>query len=199
MPWRTVLLRDEATIRLDVLTEASVDRSLSRLQCIRIVIAHRLSTIRNADLILVLEQGAIVEQGTHEDLLERGGHYAALVHSQTQRDGAADARAAAAGVSETMRHSQVQTRVESGSASPEATISLRGTCNRCGHALRGPFCTRCGAHAERDALESATEEAGYQMCSVCGKRLHGRFCTQCGADAARSSVRPQRKTGDGNA
>ena len=48
----------------------------------RIVIAHRLSTVRNADLILVLDQGFIVERGVHEDLLALGGAYAALVHDQ---------------------------------------------------------------------------------------------------------------------
>ena len=77
-----VLLLDEATSHLDALTERLVDQSLSGLSCTRIVIAHRLSTVRNADLILVLDDGAIVERGSHEDLLAEGGHYAALVQSQ---------------------------------------------------------------------------------------------------------------------
>jgi ABC-type bacteriocin/lantibiotic exporter with double-glycine peptidase domain len=76
------LLLDEATSHLDVLTESIVDQNLSELDCTRIVIAHRLSTVRNADLILVLDQGFIVERGVHKDLLALGGAYAALVHDQ---------------------------------------------------------------------------------------------------------------------
>lgn len=77
-----VLLLDEATSHLDVLTEQRVDVNLSALACTRIVIAHRLSTVRNADLIVVLDNGRIVERGTHDALLVRGGHYAALVRGQ---------------------------------------------------------------------------------------------------------------------
>ncbi len=80
-----ILLLDEATSHLDMATEALVDHNLSRLACTRIVVAHRLSTIRNADLILVLDEGRIVERGCHEGLLARNGHYAALIHSQMKR------------------------------------------------------------------------------------------------------------------
>src|SRR5262249_29218909 len=69
-PEPAVLLLDEATSHLDVVTEAQIDANLEALSCTRIVIAHRLSTIRNADLILVLDRGEIVERGTHEELLE---------------------------------------------------------------------------------------------------------------------------------
>ncbi len=74
-----VLLLDEATSHLDTATEARVAANLSELACTRIVIAHRLSTIRDADLILVLKDGVIVEQGAHDELLALGGHYAELV------------------------------------------------------------------------------------------------------------------------
>ncbi len=79
-----ILLLDEATSHLDVTTEACVEKNLSALACTRIVIAHRLSTIRNADLILVLDGGKVVEQGTHEALIEMGGMYAALVQGQEE-------------------------------------------------------------------------------------------------------------------
>jgi ABC-type bacteriocin/lantibiotic exporter with double-glycine peptidase domain len=78
-----ILLLDEATSHLDAVTEARVDARLSQLRCTRIIIAHRLSTVRNADLILVMDRGRIVERGTHEALMARGGLYAALVQRQT--------------------------------------------------------------------------------------------------------------------
>lgn len=81
-----ILLLDEATSHLDALTERLIDERLSALSCTRIVIAHRLSTIRNADLILVLDDGAIVERGSHEHLVAQGGLYAALVASQADGD-----------------------------------------------------------------------------------------------------------------
>jgi ATP-binding cassette subfamily B protein len=76
-----VLVLDEATSSLDTQTEYAVQAELERLAEGRttITIAHRLSTVRDADQIVVLDKGQIVERGTHEELLERGGAYAALV------------------------------------------------------------------------------------------------------------------------
>jgi ATP-binding cassette subfamily B protein len=76
-----VLILDEATSSLDTQTEAAVQAELERLSRGRttITIAHRLSTVRDAEQIVVLDHGHIVERGTHEELLERGGAYAALV------------------------------------------------------------------------------------------------------------------------
>jgi ATP-binding cassette subfamily B protein len=80
----SVLILDEATSSVDTRTELLVQQAMSALRRDRtsFVIAHRLSTIRDADLILVMEQGAIVEQGTHEQLLAAGGAYAALHAAQ---------------------------------------------------------------------------------------------------------------------
>jgi ATP-binding cassette subfamily B protein len=76
-----VLVLDEATSALDVQTERAVGEALERLAEGRttLVIAHRLSTVREADLIAVLEDGEVVERGTHDELLARGGRYAAMV------------------------------------------------------------------------------------------------------------------------
>jgi ATP-binding cassette subfamily B protein len=76
-----ILLLDEATSALDVQTERQVQEALDGLAEGRttITIAHRLSTVRDADQILVLDRGALVERGTHEELVALGGRYAALV------------------------------------------------------------------------------------------------------------------------
>jgi ATP-binding cassette subfamily B protein len=81
---RRMLILDEATSSVDTRTEERIQMAMDNLMKGRtsFVIAHRLSTIRNADLILVLREGDIVEQGTHEELLERGGAYADLYNSQ---------------------------------------------------------------------------------------------------------------------
>jgi ABC-type bacteriocin/lantibiotic exporter with double-glycine peptidase domain len=77
-----ILLLDEATSSLDVVTEKVVEQSMNQLACTQIIIAHRLSTIRNADVILVLHEGKIVERGTHEELISDEGYYAKLIQSQ---------------------------------------------------------------------------------------------------------------------
>jgi ATP-binding cassette, subfamily B, bacterial len=77
-----VLLLDEATSALDTETEARVVQNLRGLRMTRIFIAHRLSTVIDADLIVVMDQGRVVETGTHAALLARGGRYAALVRAQ---------------------------------------------------------------------------------------------------------------------
>jgi ATP-binding cassette subfamily B protein len=80
-----VLVLDEATSALDTRTEKAVLESIAELSAGRttITIAHRLSTIRDADEIIVLDQGAIAERGTHGRLLALGGRYAALVKHET--------------------------------------------------------------------------------------------------------------------
>ena len=76
----TILILDEATANVDTRTEVEVQKAMNTLLKGRtsIVIAHRLSTIKNADFLLVVENGTIVEQGTHHKLIERGGHYKEL-------------------------------------------------------------------------------------------------------------------------
>ena len=79
-----ILILDEATSSVDTRTEVLIQKAMDNLMHNRtsFIIAHRLSTIRNADLILVMNNGDIVEQGTHEELLSRGGFYASMYNSQ---------------------------------------------------------------------------------------------------------------------
>ncbi|MEU3030239.1 ABC transporter ATP-binding protein [Streptomyces incarnatus] len=81
-----VLILDEATSALDTRTEAAVQEAIDALSANRttITIAHRLSTVRGADQIVVLDSGQVAERGTHEELLERDGRYAALVRRDAQ-------------------------------------------------------------------------------------------------------------------
>ena len=79
-----MLILDEATSSVDTRTEVLIQRAMDKLTKGRtsFVIAHRLSTIKNADKILVLRDGDVVESGTHEELMQRGGFYAELYNSQ---------------------------------------------------------------------------------------------------------------------
>ncbi len=90
-----VLILDEATSSVDPETEREIQDSLARLMAGRtsLVVAHRLSTILAADRILVLRQGEIVEEGTHPELLARGGWYARLYRLQTAVTGESPAQA----------------------------------------------------------------------------------------------------------
>jgi ABC-type multidrug transport system fused ATPase/permease subunit len=81
-----ILVLDEATSNVDTESEQLIQEALARVTAGRttIAIAHRLSTLKNSDRILVVDKGQIVEQGTHEELLARGGLYHRLVKIQTE-------------------------------------------------------------------------------------------------------------------
>lgn len=84
---KPMLILDEATSSVDTRTELKIQEAMDQLMQNRtsFVIAHRLSTIKNADLILVLKDGDIIESGNHEELLEKGGFYAELYNSQFEQ------------------------------------------------------------------------------------------------------------------
>ena len=84
VPRPAILLLDEATSSLDTATERLIQEELAKLRCTRIVIAHRLSTVRAADLILVMDEGLVVERGSHDELMRRRGRYERLVSVQMQ-------------------------------------------------------------------------------------------------------------------
>jgi ABC-type bacteriocin/lantibiotic exporter with double-glycine peptidase domain len=89
-----ILLLDEATSNLDAVTERAIQDELTASHTTRIVIAHRLSTVVNADMIVVMRDGELVEVGRHEELLARGGEYARLIAAQVaRRPAAAEAEA----------------------------------------------------------------------------------------------------------
>ena len=81
-PKPKILIFDEATSALDNKTQKQVSEALDRLECTRLVIAHRLSTIRNCDRILVMDSGAIIEEGNYEELIAKNGYFAELVKRQ---------------------------------------------------------------------------------------------------------------------
>ena len=84
LPSSPMLILDEATSNVDSRTEIRIQEAMNKLMEKRtcFIIAHRLSTIQNVDLILVVNKGDIVEQGSHEELLKLGGVYASLYNSQ---------------------------------------------------------------------------------------------------------------------
>ena len=79
-----MLILDEATSSIDTRTELKIQDAFSRMMRGRtsFIVAHRLSTVRDADLILVMRDGRVIEQGRHADLLAKGGFYAKLYNSQ---------------------------------------------------------------------------------------------------------------------
>ena len=85
-PKPRILMFDEATSALDNITQKRVSQSLDHLKCTRIVIAHRLSTIKQCDRIIVLDKGKIIEDGSYDELLNKGGYFAELIARQRLDD-----------------------------------------------------------------------------------------------------------------
>ena len=81
-PKPKILIFDEATSALDNITQRKVSEALDKMKCTRIVIAHRLSTIKHCDRILVIDGGKIAEDGTYDELIAKGGIFAALAERQ---------------------------------------------------------------------------------------------------------------------
>jgi ABC-type bacteriocin/lantibiotic exporter with double-glycine peptidase domain len=79
----SILVLDEATSALDAETERIIDRNLRRRGCSLVMVAHRLSTIRDADEIIVLDQGKVVERGRHDEMLAESGPYWRLLHTES--------------------------------------------------------------------------------------------------------------------
>ena len=79
-----MLILDEATSSIDTMTEIRIQKAFEKMMRGRtsFIVAHRLSTIKNADIILVMKDGHIIEQGSHEELLSKNGFYATLYNSQ---------------------------------------------------------------------------------------------------------------------
>ncbi|MBN9606393.1 MAG: ABC transporter ATP-binding protein [Actinomycetales bacterium] len=120
-----LLILDEATSSVDTRTELLVQRAMAELRKDRtsFVIAHRLSTIRDADLILVMEHGDIVEQGTHDELVEAGGAYARLYQAQFAAPIEQEAPAAPAGPD----LAAIMAARAAGTAEQEAEVAAPGT------------------------------------------------------------------------
>ena len=98
----SILLLDEATSALDSKSEATVQAAVEEAarQRTTIIIAHRLSTIRHSDNIIVMSEGRVTEQGTHDDLVARDGHYASLVRAQQIHTGSSEDKLASDGNSD---------------------------------------------------------------------------------------------------
>jgi ABC-type transport system involved in Fe-S cluster assembly fused permease/ATPase subunit len=116
-----IIMLDEATAALDTETEQHIQEEFKRLALGRtmLIIAHRLSTITNADQILVLHKGKVQEHGTHVELLERNGHYAALWYKQIDAQGAA-------GKAKVLKNEPDRSRRGSEDASPGPKDESRG-------------------------------------------------------------------------